>query len=175
MGYAGRHPESIEKLLILNTAAFRSPRIPLRIRVCRWPVLGALLVRGCNGFARSAAFMAVERPLRKEVVEAYLAPYNSWKNRVAVHGFVKDIPLDASHPSWAALLEVEEGLLPLRERRIPMLILWGGKDFCFTRYFYEEWRRRFPEAESHYLDNAGHYVLEDGFDEIKPIIQDFFP
>ncbi len=83
--------------------------------------------------------------------------------------------MDASHPSWAALLEVEEGLLPLRERRIPMLILWGGKDFCFTRYFYEEWRRRFPEAESHYLDNAGHYVLEDGFDEIKPIIQDFFP
>ncbi|MBU4393539.1 MAG: alpha/beta fold hydrolase, partial [Proteobacteria bacterium] len=46
LGVAGRYPAAIEKLVILNTAAFHSQRIPWRIRLCRWPFIGSLLVRG---------------------------------------------------------------------------------------------------------------------------------
>jgi haloalkane dehalogenase len=55
-----------------------------------------------------------------------------------------------------------------------MLLPWGGRDFCFTRFFYDEWRRRFPNAEGRYIANAGHYLLEDAYDEIAPGIADFF-
>lgn len=174
MGYAGRFPERIEKVVILNTAAFRSSRIPFRIRICRWPFLGAFLVRGCNGFAGFAPTMAVVNPLKNDIVRAYLSPYDSWKNRVAVHGFVRDIPLSSNHPSYDTLVEVENGLSRLAQKNPPMLILWGGRDFCFNKHFYDEWCRRFPRAERHYFANCGHYVLEDCFDSIKPIIHRFF-
>jgi haloalkane dehalogenase len=173
LGVAARNPLVLEKLVILNTAAFCSSRIPLRIRVCRWPLLGSLLVRGFNGFAGPAVFMAVTKSLRPEVARAYLAPYDSWDNRVAVHGFVRDIPLTSAHPSYAALKEVEEGLPHLAARNIPVLICWGGRDFCFNDHFYQEWQHRFPRAECHYFPEAGHYVLEDALAEIRPLLEGF--
>ncbi|MEO6876101.1 MAG: alpha/beta fold hydrolase, partial [Opitutaceae bacterium] len=36
-GFAAKHPELIGRLVILNTAAFTSNEIPLRIAVCTWP------------------------------------------------------------------------------------------------------------------------------------------
>lgn len=161
MGWAGRHPERIAGLVVLNTAAFPSRRIPFRIALCRWPVLGAFLVRGLNGFARSATIMAVNSKMERRVAAGFVAPYDSWHNRVAIHAFVRDIPMGDNHPSWQTLLEVESTLKNLGGK--PMLICWGGRDFCFDRSFYEEWRRRFPDALAHLYGNAGHYVLEDAF------------
>ncbi len=173
-GMAGRKPERLEKIVVLNTAAFRSKRIPLRIQICRWPLIGPLLVRGLNGFAGSAIHMAVSRPMAKEVAGSYLAPYDSWRNRVAINGFVRDIPLDSSHPSYNTLKEVEENLAGLKKQQVELLICWGGKDFCFNDYFYKEWLERFPEAEHHYYPDGGHYILEDEFGAISKLVSRFF-
>jgi len=161
MGLAARYPERVEKIVVLNTAAFRSERIPFRIRICRWPYIGPFLVRALNGFAWPATFMAVNRPMKKNIVAAYLAPYNNWKNRIAIAAFVKDIPLESDHVSYDELVRTEQALPILKELHIPMLILWGGKDFCFNDTFYNEWLRRFPDAEYHYFPDGGHYILED--------------
>jgi cis-3-alkyl-4-acyloxetan-2-one decarboxylase len=171
MGWAGKYPERVAGVVVLNTAAFRSRRIPLRIAVCRWPVLGPLLVRGFNGFARAAISMAVVRPMRPEIAKGFLAPYDSWRNRIAVLRFVEDIPMDDQHPSWSTLASIEHSLVRLRD--IPLLLCWGGRDFCFNDTFYDEWRRRFPLAETHYFADAGHYVLEDAFSTIQPLVDDF--
>ncbi|PID75749.1 MAG: alpha/beta hydrolase [Deltaproteobacteria bacterium] len=161
MGLAGRNCSCIKKIVLMNTAAFRSRRIPLRIRLCRIPLLGEVLVRFFNGFAWPATFMAVEKRLPKEVKKAYIAPYNSWANRIAVHRFVVDIPDSPKHQTYPRLLEIENSLQLVKQAGIPMLILWGGRDFCFTKHFYQEWLRRFPEARSVYYPDAGHYLLED--------------
>lgn len=174
MGCAVKRLEQIEKVVVMNTAAFRSRRIPLRIQVCRVPVIGQILVRLFNGFAWPAQFMAVEKRMLPEIAAAYLAPYNSWNNRVAIYRFVEDIPMDSGHRSYSTLVEIEQQLPLLRDARIPFLILWGGKDFCFNDHFYDGWKRRFPEAENHYFHDGGHYILEDKFQEIDPIIQNFF-
>jgi haloalkane dehalogenase len=171
MGWAGLHPDRVAGLVVLNTAAFHSNRIPFRIAVCRWPVLGPLLVRGLNGFAWPATFMAVHNTMLPEVATGFLHPYNSWKNRVAIHRFVQDIPLRKNHPSWQTLLSVEASLERLQDK--PMLLCWGGEDFCFNDHFYEQWQRRFPAADSHYFPDAGHYVLEDAFDEIMALLIPF--
>ncbi len=172
MGWAGLHPERIAGLVVLNTAAFPSSRIPFRIALCRWPIVGELLVRGLNGFAWPATFMAVNRKMDKRVAAGFIAPYNSWRNRVAIHGFVSDIPMHRNHPSWKTLLQVESSLNNLADK--PMLICWGGRDFCFNRGFYDEWRQRFPHARAHYFADAGHYVLEDAFQEITDQVVPFF-
>jgi haloalkane dehalogenase len=172
MGLGVRYPERVESIIVSNTAAFRSHRIPLRISLCRVPVLGDIIVRGFNGFARAAVTMAVTNKMAPEIARGYLEPYNSWANRIALLRFVQDIPLTPEDESWQTLVEIENGLLQLQ--KVPMFIIWGGNDFCFTRHFYEKWLQKFPGAESHFLPAAGHYVLEDAFDTIAPMISSFF-
>jgi len=174
IGCGLNHIESLEKIVVMNSAAFRSLNIPLRISLCRMPFLGEFLVRFFNGFAWPAQFMAVEKKLEKAVSSAYLSPYNNWENRVAIYNFVKDIPIRSQHPSYNQLLTIEKNLDRLNKVEIPFLLLWGGKDFCFNSSFYKEWVRRFPKAEKHYFEDGGHYVLEDKFREITPIISKFF-
>lgn len=172
LGWAVRQPERVGRIVVLNTAAFRSRRIPARIALCRVPGLGALLVRGANGFAWPATWMAVHRRrLASDVARGYLWPYRSWADRAAVHGFVRDIPLAPSHPSWEALVAVEEGLARLHGH--PMEIHWGGKDFCFDDTFLARWRELFPRAAVNRIADAGHYVLEDAREELVPRIRVF--
>lgn len=171
-GFAARHPGLIGRLVVLNTAAFPSPHIPKRIALCKTRFPGTLLVRGLNGFAGPAACMSMHRRrLSADERAGFLLPYDSWANRVAVDAFVKDIPMDDRHPSWAALTAVETGLVHFRDR--PALIVWGGKDFCFHDWYFAEWRRRLPQAEAHYLPDAGHYVLADANTEAVPLIARF--
>ena len=72
------------------------------------------------------------------------------------------------------LLEVEQGLEKFQKSQLPMLICWGGKDFCFNKHFYDEWCHRFPHAEANYYPESGHYILEDAYDEIAPLALQFF-
>ncbi len=172
MGWAVEHLEKVEKICVLNTAAFLSSHIPLRINICRLPVLGQIIIQGFNGFAWPATFMAVREKMAKEVAAGFLYPYDSWNHRIATHRFVQDIPLGKKHPSWPDLAKIDSNLAKLQDK--PMLICWGGKDFCFNDFFFDEWQQRFPAAECHYFPEAGHYILEDAFDEVAPLVENFF-
>lgn len=173
-GFAARHPELIGRIVILNTAAFTSSRIPLRIAVCRIPILGPLIVRGANGFAGPATRMAMHRRrLSKIERRGYLLPYHSWANRVAVNAFVQDIPLRPSHSSWAILRDVESGLAAFRDHKVA--VIWGGRDFCFNDHFLARWREFLPNADVHRIADAGHYVLEDAREEVVGRIASFLP
>jgi haloalkane dehalogenase len=172
MGWATAHPELVRRIVVLNTAAFLSPQVPLRIAVCKIPGFGDLAIRGLNGFAGAAVFMAVEKPLPPEVRAGYLLPYRSWADRIAHLRFVQDIPLHPGHPTWPVVDAIDRELTVLRKK--PMLILWGGKDWCFTDHFLNGWLRRFPAAQAVRFDDAGHYVLEDAYEEIVPRVVRFF-
>ncbi len=166
MGAAVASPERFSRFVLGNTAAFRSQAIPLRIAVCRIPVLGAIGVRGLNGFARAAVMMAVQdhQRMTPAVCAGYLAPYNSWANRIATHEFVRDIPLKPSHRSYQTLLDIENGLSQFVDS--PMLLVWGERDWCFTTDFLAEWEKRFPHAEVARFADASHYVFEDACEEM---------
>jgi haloalkane dehalogenase len=171
-GFAARHAGLIDRLVILNTAAFASSRLPWRIALCKAPLLGPALVRGLNGFAEPATWMAMaRRRLTPDEARAYLWPYDSWANRVAVSAFVRDIPMSAAHPSWKTLKEVEAGLGQFLDRRA--LIVWGGRDFCFDDSFLVQWRKFLPQARARRLADAGHYVLEDATEDVVPEVRPF--
>jgi len=170
MGVAGAAPERVGKIVLTNTAAFPSRHIPRRIALLRNP-LGAFLIRALNLFALPAIFMATERGMTPTVRAGFLAPYDSWRSRAAIARFVRDIPMTPTDPSYATLRGIGESLPRLTEK--PMLIAWGGMDFCFNEKFLLEWRRRFPDARIRYYHNAGHYVLEDAGDDLIPEIRDF--
>ncbi|MGJ8640211.1 MAG: alpha/beta fold hydrolase [Opitutaceae bacterium] len=170
-GLAGRRPDAVEKIVLLNTAAFLSKRIPLRIASIKIPFIGEGVIRGLNGFAGPAAVMSVTKPLTNTVKNGMLWPYRSWADRVAVWNFVKDIPLREAHTTHATLAEVESNLTKLADKDIQ--IVWGGKDFCFNMHFYKRWQSIFPNAENQLFPQHGHYILEDGGDEVWTRIIDF--
>jgi haloalkane dehalogenase len=174
MGLAQRQPRRIARLVILNTAAFASERMPLRIRVCRAPILGEFLVRRLNAFAGLAPRMALADPRKLSEIarEGLLLPYDSYANRVAIHAFVRDIPMSPRHPSFATLRAIEDGLALFRDR--PACIVWGERDWCFDARFLEAWRARFPEAEVHALADTGHYILEESPAAVEEALRGFF-
>lgn len=173
LGAAVAEPDRFSRLVLFNTAAFRSSSMPWRIRICRTPLVGRLAVQGCNAFARAALRLALAHPerLTADVRAGLLAPYDRWPNRIAIHRFLLDIPLTPDHPSYQTLVELEQGLARLRQH--PVLLVWGMRDWCFTPRFLERFIEFFPDAEVHRLADAGHYVVEEAHDEIVRRVETF--
>jgi haloalkane dehalogenase len=175
LAYAARHPERIARLVVLNTGAFPLPStkpFPWPLWLCRNTRLGAWLVRGGNAFAVLASRVGCKRhPMNKPLRDAYVAPYDSWANRIATLRFVQDIPLGAGDRAWSLVNATADRLHILAH--VPMLIAWGLKDFVFDRHFLDEWTRRFPNAEVLRFEGGGHYILEDAAGVIIPKIETF--
>ena len=172
MGFAGRHPDKIDRIAILNSGAFLSKHIPKRIAFLKIPYLGSFLIRALNLFAGPATVMAVQKPLPETAKAGLLYPYQTWQDRIAVARFVQDIPMHSSHPSYGSLQTVEVNLALLRDKSIGLF--WGEKDFCFNQHFLKRWTQIFPEAQVHPYSDAGHYLLEDARDAVPNALSEFF-
>ena len=173
--FAARHPELISRLVVLNTAAFHLPKtmwFPWPLWLFRNWALAATFVRGLNFFCKGTAWIGTKaHPMSREVRDAYIAPYDSWANRIAIHRFVQDIPLKPADRAYD-LITFTEKTLP-RFAATPMFIAWGYRDPVFDRHFLAEWTRRFPEAEVHEFPDSGHDILEDQSQAIIPLVLEF--
>ncbi len=172
MGFARRAPERVARLFAMNTAAFASRELPLRIAACRIPLFGPFLVRRLNAFAGLAPRMAVadRSKLSPKAREGLLLPYDSARNRIAIQRFVEDIPMGARHPSWPELAAIDAALASFRDR--PVALCWGERDWCFTPRIREEWQRRFPAARVTRVEHAGHYVFEEAPEEVERALRE---
>jgi haloalkane dehalogenase len=174
MGAAVRLSDRFERFVLMNTATFKSNECPLRIRLCRLPLLGRFLVQGLNLFSIGTMKMAVSRygRISSKVYSSFLSPYNTWSNRVAIYRFIQDIPLSSSHPSYSILSEIEDFLPNLRSK--PICFIWGMLDWCFSPEFLKRFLQFFPDASVYRLENAHHLLLEDAPDEVISSMEDFF-
>jgi pimeloyl-ACP methyl ester carboxylesterase len=176
LAWALKNPSRLRRLVITNTAGFFPPggrSIPLRLRVLRdLRAIGAPAILGLNLFARAALWLAPARRLAPSVRRGLLAPYGRPRHRLALLRFVQDIPLRPGDASYGLVKWVSRHLHRLEG--IPTLILWGGRDFVFDRTYFDEWRRRLPQAECHFFPGAGHYLLEDEPETCARLIRSFF-
>ena len=173
-GWAMKHADRVKRLVITNTAAFPLPagkKMPWQLSLGRNWKLGEWLIRGVNAFAAGAADQGVVRPLASDVRRALLAPYDSWRNRIATVRFVQDIPLAHGDRAWDVVEESGRRLAAFADR--PAFIGWGLRDFVFDRHFLTQFEKAFPRAEKQVYDDAGHYVLEDKHEVLVPRIRDF--
>jgi haloalkane dehalogenase len=172
VSFALRHPQRIGRLIVFNTSVFLGD-IPLRIRLCTYPLIGPLVVRWLNGFVRGALAVgcADRARMTPQVRAGYLHPYRQPRDRAAVLGFVQEIPRRRGHPNRSVIQELDRSLPRLRER--PAIVLWGGRDFCFTQAYLEGWVERLPAAEVHLFEDAGHLVVEDAHERIRRRLRRF--
>ncbi len=174
LGYATRNRDNVASIVLMNTVGFNLPHIPWYLKLCASRFPGEFLVRRLNLFARGAAWVgSIPFPgLKDSVKEAYLSPYDSFENRVAIHRFIQDIPRNQESKSYAELRRIETGLAALSD--IPMLLLWGAKDPVFQLSAYETWPQKVPHIERELFPTGGHYLAEDCHEQIVPRIRDFF-
>lgn len=165
-------PERFSRFVTFNTAVSLEP-LPRLLTLLRLPVMGPIVIQGLNGMVRAgllATAMDGHR-LAPEVRAGYLAPYDSWAHRIAILRFVQEIPIEATHPNRQVLRDLELGLDGLTG--LPNLVIWGLRDPVFHRKYLEAWRRRFPGAEVHALEDAGHWVVEEAHDRVLPLMRTF--
>ena len=167
--------DRVDKIVITNTSGFflpRDKRFPLAlwiIKNLKWFALPAVL--GANIFARSALYIGSATRLPAKVKNGLIAPYNSWRNRIATLKFVQDIPITPEDRSYGIVDRVDKNLSRLDPDRL--MFLWGTRDFVFDRHFLAEFRRRFPSTRAHIFDDAGHYLFEDKPRETLDLIRPF--
>lgn len=169
LGLATRYPHLIKKMVVMNTAAFRSIEIPARINLLRNP-LGEWFIRNFNGFAGPATFMASKKGLSPLIKKGFTLPYQDYDSRIATAKFVLDIPMNEKHPTYETLKNIESKLTDIKA---PVLLLWGEKDFCFTLSFRDRWMEFYPKARSVSFPKAGHYLIEDEKDAVIKEIEQF--
>lgn len=179
-------PERLDRIVLFNTGAFPPNYIPLRIAVCRWPIIGQLALQGGNLFSRAALRMTLSRrgKLDQAVAAGYLAPYDSWANRRGVYGFVRDIPPPREArsvdgilpgtdlgPTAGRLAAIERALPSLADR--PACLIWGMRDWCFRPDCLDRFKVAWPHAEVHRLADVGHWVIEDAPEQSLSIVTEF--
>ena len=172
MGTVTRIPERFSKIVLMNTAAYLSDRVPRRIRLCHIPILKRIMLQGLNVFPRAATKMATEKGLSEEVKAGLLAPYDSWSNRIAVCEFVQDIPTSTRHRSYETLKTIQEKLPTLADKDIALI--WGMEDWCFPpEVFMKKFQEYYPNAFVRELKGIGHYLTEDAPEETIAAIREF--
>jgi len=173
-GWALSHAAQVQRLVITNTAAFPLPaakKMPWQLSFGRDGALGALAIRGFNAFSGIASYVGVERRMPAEVRRAYVAPYDSWANRIATLRFVQDIPLSEGDPAWPLVAEAGRRLHEFADR--PTFVGWGLKDFVFDRHCLDGFTAALPKAQVLTFHDANHYVMEDKREVLVPAIRAF--
>lgn len=61
----------------------------------------------------------------------------------------------------------------LREHEPPTLIIWGPQDGYMPAESARAYHRDLPDAELHFIEDAGHWLLETHLDEALPLVRDF--
>ncbi|HKU11564.1 MAG TPA: alpha/beta fold hydrolase [Sinomonas sp.] len=168
LGWALAHPELLAGVVLTNTAVHQpaTAGIPPALRLALHPAVHGWGTTTSDAFVRVTLALA-RPPLPADVRKAYLAPYRGARRRGGVGNFVADIPVDPSHPSFAALDHVAEGL---RGLKVPALMLWGPRDPIFSDRYLKDLIGRLPHADVHRFEGAGHLVAEDR-DIATPVFQ----
>jgi len=158
------HPEKVMGMVLMNTQGFLWPaakKLPAALFTARIPYVSPFFIRKLNLFARIAILM-YGKAMSKDVAAGLIHPYNSWKNNLAIHRFIQDIPVRPGDVGWERGARMEARLKLLKD--VPKVFFWGLKDFIFCEIIMKEWMRYFPDAELHKFEDAGHYILEDKAD-----------
>ena len=117
-----------------------------------------------NFFVEKLMPMAVKHPLADEVMHHYREALPTPKSRIGVAEFPRQI-IEAA--LWMGDLsdEVRDELA-----NVPLLLVWGIRDFAFPLTFMERFREDFKLTTVHRLE-AKHYIQEDAPAEIATAIE----
>jgi cis-3-alkyl-4-acyloxetan-2-one decarboxylase len=175
LGAAIRHPERIKRLVLMNTWASAPwpgapfPRVLEIIRSER----GERFVLERNGYLEPALRGTTHHPerLTEDVMAAYKAPFPTPETRLALLCWSRDIPVAETDPSYAEMKRIEHNLARFRDH--PVLLIWGMRDPVLPESVLRWWQRLYPQAVSHEIGDASHFLQEDAPEEVVDRLEAF--
>jgi pimeloyl-ACP methyl ester carboxylesterase len=162
--YALRHPEQIERLVILNTPLAASATLPWRILQLGLPLVGDMLTQDPLSSERileaGCRYVIPEKDL-----EVYRGPYlkSSAAGR-SLLATVQNLQLKSS------LTEIEN---KLKEWTHPTQIIWGIKDPWLDRDTAIATAKSLAKGEAIEIEEAGHYPQEHWSGKISDLLINF--
>ena len=175
LGFAIRRPDRIKRLVITNTwasAGWPGASFPRLIEMIRSSG-GEKFVLDRNGYLERALTGTTHHAERLTdlVMDAYRAPFSTRESRVAMLCWSRDIPVSEADPSYAEMQRIENSLSLFKN--IPTLIVWGMLDPVLTTSVLRWWQRVYPQATTHEIEDASHFLQEDSPEQISRYIIDF--
>ncbi len=163
LAFAQRHPERIERLVIINAVPFLPGYRWHRIaRIWRTPLLGELAMGTVS--PRTLRFLSQE-------INATPGPMpEAWQRSVLDHfdqGTQRAIlRLYRSSPP-EVLVRTGEGLGLLE---VPALVVWGMRDAYLPAHFGQDYAEALPDAELLELADAGHVPWLDRREALERVV-----
>jgi haloalkane dehalogenase len=164
MSYVVEHPENIRGLVLMNTWAWPSTLVKVKLFslvMGGWPI-GYWLQTKRNFFARTIVPAGIfhKEKVTASLRRAYAEPFPTPESRVPTWVFPGQI---RKASSWLATIEA--GLPALSG--LATQILWGARDRAgFPVELMDRWRGYLRANETEVLDDASHFVQEDRPDRV---------
>ncbi len=162
--YAAKHPEKIERLVILNTPLTAEAKLPFKIAQFGFPLLGQVLTQDP---------ILVDRTLegggpytvKDEDLEVYRQPFlKSSDVGRSLQATVKNLQLPT------VMANIDKGF---KDWQSPTLIVWGTDDKWLSVSLAESFVKILDDGELVKLDETGHYAQEDWAEKVAEAIVPF--
>ena len=173
LGFATAHPERVKRLVIMNTGVGVLPAgsktwiSDMEEKGIYENVLGNM----AEFIPQMFASTLVNKTADETMIRAYTAPFPNRTSCIGAIAFPRDIPVGDNHPSANTMRSIRKKLGLLNDKA--KIIIWGMRDQIFPKRVLDWWKKVYPDAESHGLYEAGHFLQEDAPEKIIAIITDF--
>jgi len=155
---AGRHPERVERLVVLDTIT--SPNLPwvlaLALRMLRWRTVTRLMTTRVGFALLLWLFTTRRRATLRRLVPIFHPRWSGTSQRRERFRLAASLPPARLSPT----LEDLEGITA------PTLILWAEHDPIFPVSVAEKLQRRLPDAILRTVPHSGHFVPEEAPDQV---------
>jgi pimeloyl-ACP methyl ester carboxylesterase len=163
LAWAGRHPEAVASVVLVNTGVLIGYRWHYLARIWRTPVLGEIF-QATTTLAGLRLILRHGNPrgLPREFVERMYREYDRGTKRAVLR-------LYRSSPPGG----LEAPLPAMRRLDPPALVVWGRHDPYLPVEHAERQRQAFPRAEVAVLDESGHWPLADDPERVAGLVVPF--
>jgi pimeloyl-ACP methyl ester carboxylesterase len=163
--------QTIKSIIGMNTSFFPRKNFPWRIFLTTRPTWNNFLNKKLGVFSRAAGYMTTHHVLSGKNRAAYQYPYQYDRDRQGIVNFLQEIPWFEKSQKYGLLQECEKFIQRLS---VPMLAIWGLKDFCFDESYLNYWKNICPQLEVAKFYDGGHWIFEDKTHEVLELSENFW-
>jgi haloalkane dehalogenase len=158
LNYAVNNADNIKRLIILNTWAWNSTRMPgyeKSAKILKSPLV-PILYKYLNFSAKYAIPMSFgnNKLLTKDVHRMYTAPFCNAAKRMGTLGFVKSL---LNEKDWFEGIWQKIDVICHK----PALFVWGMADAFLTEPYLDKFEEKFTNKRTVRLPGVGHFPQEE--------------
>lgn len=162
--YALRHPNRVERLVIVNTPLSPEVKLPASLRRMKLPLAGEMMTQDPLLVDRTLEGGGPYQVADKDL-DVYRRPFLTTSSAGRSLLFtLRNFNLAA------ATQEIAEGL---KDWPAMTLLVWGTADRWLPTRLAENWVQTLPNGELSKLDEVGHYAQEDWAEKVAETITPF--